>query len=120
MEQSVHGFSVPFAFPVCFTWDTFSPANRVFVDTLRRLEPDRRHRALVVIDAHVATAHPTLTAEIDAYFGAHADALTLAAPPIVVPGGEAVKNDMTHPFLVLKHVNDVGLDRQSFIVAIGG
>src|SRR5207244_10310337 len=94
--------------------------NRVFVDTLRRLEPDRRHRALVVIDAHVATAHPTLTAEIDAYFGAHADALTLAAPPIVVPGGEAVKNDMTHPFLVLKHVNDVGLDRQSFIVAIGG
>jgi 3-dehydroquinate synthase len=120
MEQSIHGFSVPFAFPVCFTWDTFAPDNHLLVDTLRRLEPSRRHRVLVVIDSHVATAHPTLTAEIDAYVGAHADALILAAPPVVVPGGETVKNDMTHPFLLLKHVNDVGLDRQSFIVVIGG
>src|SRR5947207_9484370 len=106
MEQSVHGFAVPFAFPVCFTWDTFAPDNRLFVDTLRRLEPDRRHRVLVVIDSHVAAAHPTLTAEIDVYFGAHAMSLQLAAPPVIVPGGESVKNDMTHPFLLLKHVSD--------------
>jgi 3-dehydroquinate synthase len=73
-----------------------------------------------VVDHHVATAHPTLPAEIDAYFAAHSDALTLVAPPVVVPGGEAVKNDFTHPFLLLKHINDVGLDRQSFLVVIGG
>jgi 3-dehydroquinate synthase len=92
----------------------------VFVETLRRLEPDRRHRVLVVIDEHVATAHPTLAAEIDGYFAAQRDALALVAPPLVVPGGEAVKNDLTHPLLLLKQINDTGLDRQSFVVVIGG
>jgi 3-dehydroquinate synthase len=120
MKPSIHGFSVPFQFPVCFTWDTFAPANRVFVDTVRRLEPDRRHRLLFAIDSHVATAHPTLPAEIDAYVHAHAGSLELVAQPVVVPGGEAVKNDLTHPFLLLKHINDAGLDRQSFLVVIGG
>jgi 3-dehydroquinate synthase len=120
MEQPLHGFSVPYRFPVCFTRDVFAAGNRVFVETLRRLEPERCHRVLVAIDHHVAAAHPTLVAEIDAYFAAHSDTLRLAAAPIVVPGGEASKNDLTHPFLLLKHINDVGLDRQSFLVAIGG
>jgi 3-dehydroquinate synthase len=120
MDQSIHGFSVPYRFPVCFTSHAFAPSNPVFVETLRRLEANRRHRVLVVIDHHVATAHPTLTSEIDSYFRAHEESLALVAPPIVVPGGEAVKNDLTHPFLLLKHINDVGLDRQSFLVVIGG
>lgn len=120
MAQSVHSFSVPFRFPVCFTWDAFSVENHVFVDTLRSREPDRRHRVLIVIDSQVASAHPTLPAEIDAYFGAYPASLELVAPPVVVPGGEAVKNDLTHPLLLLKHISDVGLDRQSFLVVIGG
>lgn len=120
MHQSTHGFSVPYTFPVSFTWDTFAPGNRLLVDTLCRLEPDRRHRILVVVDSHVAAAHPTLSAEINAYAGAHAASLQLVAPPVIVPGGERVKNDLTHTLMLLKQVNDAGLDRQSFVVAIGG
>lgn len=120
MDQSVRGFSVPYQFPVCFTREAFAPANRVFVDAIRRLEPDRCHRILVVIDGHVATAHPTLIAEIEAYFGEFSQWLQAAGAPLIVPGGETVKNDLTHTFLVLKHINDIGLDRQSFVVAIGG
>src|SRR5437660_8788624 len=120
MVQSIHGFSLPFSFPVAFTWDVFAAGNRLFVDAVRRLEPDRRHRVLMVIDSHVAAAHPTLTAEIDAYFGAHAAALELVAAPIIVSGGESAKNDLTHPLMLLKQMNDVGLDRQSFLVVVGG
>ena len=90
------------------------------VEAIRQREADRRHRILVVIDNRVATAHPTLIAEIDGYFAAFAPSLQLAAPPVIVPGGEAVKNDLTHPLFVLKLLNDVGLDRQSFVVVIGG
>ena len=83
----------------------------MLVEVVRQREPDRRHRILVVIDNRVATAHPTLMAEIDAYCSTFAPSLQLAAPPLVVPGGEAVKNDLTHPLFVLKHLNEVGVTR---------
>ena len=120
MDPAIHTFSVPFQFPVHFTWDAFAAENRVFVDTIRRLEPDRRHRVLVVIDQQVAAAHPTLPAEIESYFGAYPQSLELAGPLVIVPGGEAVKNDLTHPFALLQRINEVGLDRQSFMAVIGG
>lgn len=59
-----------------FTWDAFAPANRVFVDIIREREPERRHRVFFVIDQHVATAHPTLPAEIETF----SDVLQLFAP----------------------------------------
>ncbi len=120
MTQPTHGFSVDFQFPVYFTRDAFLPANRAFVEAIRSRESDRCHRVFVVIDAHVAAAHPTLPAEIQAYFGAFPESLTLVGPPAVVAGGEAAKNDLTHTLFVLKQMNDLGLDRQSFVVAIGG
>ena len=120
MNKSLHGFSVRFEFPLYITWDTFGSHNPVLIDAIRRCEHDRRHRILVFVDSRVATAHPTLTAEIEAYAGAFSQWLQLAAPPLLVPGGETVKNDLTHPLFVLKHLNDFGLDRQSFVIAIGG
>jgi 3-dehydroquinate synthase len=120
MQQSTHGFSVPFKFPVYFTQDAWAQSNSVFFDVIRREEADRRHRVLVVIDAQVASAHPSLPRDIRAYFAAFPDALELLASPLIVPGGEAAKNDFAHPLSILKHINDVGLDRQSFVVVIGG
>jgi 3-dehydroquinate synthase len=120
MQQLTHGFSVPFKFPVYFTQDVWAPANSVFFDVIRREEADRRHRVLAVIDGKVASAHPSLPRDIRGYFAAFPDALELVASPLVVPGGEAVKNDLAHPLSILKHINDVGLDRQSFVAVIGG
>lgn len=120
MQQSTHGFSVPFSFPVWFTQDAWNPSNTVFFDTIRREEADRRHRVLVVIDGQVASAHALLPRDIRAYFAAFSDALELVADPLIVPGGEAIKNDFAHPLAILKRINDVGLDRQSFVVVIGG
>jgi 3-dehydroquinate synthase len=120
MDQAVHQFSVPFRFPVFFTRNAWQPDNHAFLDTVRRLEPERRHRVLVVIDSHVASATPSLTSDIERYFAAHADSLSLVTAPVIVPGGETVKNDLSHTLFLLKDVNDFGIDRQSFIVAIGG
>ena len=46
--------------------------------------------------------------------------LELVRPPVIVAGGEAVKNDIAHALSLLKRINDVGLDRQSFVVIVGG
>jgi 3-dehydroquinate synthase len=118
--QQTHGFSVPFRFPVHFTRDAWNPTNTAFVNVIRGEELDRRHRVLVIIDAQVASAHAGLSQTIATYFGAFPDALDLVAAPVIVPGGEAVKNDFSHPLEILKRINEVGLDRQSFVVVIGG
>ena len=120
MVQALHQFSVPFQFPVFFTRNAWQPDNRIFVDTVVRLEPERRHRVLVVIDNHVASTNRTLVSDVERYFAAHADRLSLATAPVIAVGGEASKNDLSHTLFVLKDVNDFGIDRQSFIVAIGG
>ena len=118
--QLTHGFSVPFKFPVHFTQDAWNRANTVFFDVIRREEADRRHRVLAVVDSEVASAHPSLLPDLRKYFAAFPDALELVAPPVIVPGGEAVKNDFSYSLDILVRINDVGLDRQSFVVVIGG
>src|SRR5436189_681234 len=105
LMQQIHGFSVPFRFPVLFTQDAWSQANTVFFDVIRREEADRRHRALIVIDGEVAAAHTTLPRDIRAYFAAFPDSLELVAEPLIVPGGEAVKNDFAHVLEILKRIN---------------
>jgi 3-dehydroquinate synthase len=117
---SSYGFSIPFQFPVAFTSGVWRADNPLFVDIIRRLEPDRRHRVLVVVDDQVARVQPWLVADIKTYFAAWPEALELVAPPVLVPGGEAVKNDITHCFRLLQWINETGLDRQSFVVVIGG
>ena len=115
-----YGFSVPFSFPLHFTTGVFAPGNRVFADTVCRLEPGRRHRVLFVLDERVAATNPGLADDIERYVAAHAGAIEVVGKPVIVPGGEAVKNDLAHPLAVLQKINDVGLDRQSFVAIVGG
>ncbi len=118
--MSHHGFSVPFRFPVTFTRGVWCRRNPLFAETIRSVEPERSHRVLVVVDDHVARSHPSLIPDVEEYFADRPEALKLACPPVLVPGGEGVKNDVTHCFRILERINDVGLDRQSFVTVIGG
>jgi 3-dehydroquinate synthase len=120
VSQSVHGFSVPFRFPVTFTRGIWRCTNPTLLQTVRSLERHRQHRVLVVVDDQVARARPALLADIEAYCSACAGGLALVAPPLLVPGGEAAKNDLSHCFSILQRIHDVGLDRQSFVVVLGG
>jgi 3-dehydroquinate synthase len=117
---SDYSFSVPFRFPVYFTRGAWDVRNRAFVEAVTRLEPDRRHRVLVAIDDQVALGQPHLLSALEAYFAAHHQSLELAGPPLLVCGGEAVKNDMGHSLAVLSRINDCGIDRQSIVAVIGG
>ena len=117
MEQRI---CVNFAFPVHFTQDLFAEQNPIFVETVSRLERDKRHRVVFVIDDNVAAAHPGLIPSINRYFTTHAKALELIAPPTLVPGGEGVKNDIAHVLGLVELVNRYGVDRHSFMAIVGG
>jgi 3-dehydroquinate synthase len=77
-------------------------------------------KALVFVDSHVLAASADLLEALTEYAAAHADVFTLAAEPVVIPGGEACKND----FGLVEHcwhaINEAMLDRHSFVFVIGG
>lgn len=116
----VQRFGQDYSFPVYFTRDVFRADNPVFRDALTRLEAGRRHRLLFVVDQKVAAAHPRLLDDLDRYVAAHARALELAGDPVVVLGGEAVKQGFVYVLRLLRRLNDLGIDRHSYVVACGG
>lgn len=112
--------SVPFEYPVCFTRNLFHPNNPLLADALNRLGEHRRHRAAVYIDSGVAAAFPGLVDDILNYVESRPSAMTLAAPPRIIPGGEPAKNGWHEVGHIIGEISQLHLDRQSYIIAIGG
>jgi 3-dehydroquinate synthase len=113
-------FSVPFAYDVTFTRDAFAPENAALVEAFARREPERRHRVLPIVDASVAAAFPELTGWLTAYFTRHAARLQLVAPPALVVGGEAAKNDPQVVARLHALFHEHHMDRHSFALVLGG
>ena len=113
-------FAVPFRYSVHFTEHVLDPQNPVLLQALRQKEPARRHRVLCVVDEGVALAHPDLCNQLRLYAAAHAEGMQLLGDPVVVPGGEQCKNDPALVTGLHERMAAVGLDRQSFCLAIGG
>jgi 3-dehydroquinate synthase len=65
-------------------------------------------------------AFPGFGARISGWFAARGAALTLAAPPVALAGGEQVKNDFAQLEGIWAAINAAGLCRHSYIVAVGG
>jgi 3-dehydroquinate synthase len=119
-KRLMQKFSVPYEYPVYFTTAAFSPENTTLVEVVSSKESDRRHRLLVVLDRSIAEANPDLRAQIAAYAAHHRDRIELACDPVLVDGGEAVKNTSTIATELQICMNDRGMDRQSYVVIIGG
>ena len=100
--MSTYSFSVPFEFPLHFTRGVFDRQNPLLKTIVTRLEPARRHRLLVVVDERVAAPIPHLHDAVLGYAAEHAASIELVAPPVIVPGGEAVKNDIAHALSLLQ------------------
>ena len=113
-------FSVDYDFPVVFTRGLFDPANRVLVDALSRLSEPGPHRMLAFVDAGVAAAFPDLAGRIARYAEAHRDAILLLVAPYVVPGGEAIKNDLPGFVGRLDQLVEQRMCRHSVVLVVGG
>ena len=111
-------FSVPQTHRLRFTDNVLEHQQDVLADVL---EPSAGGIARVQfwIDQDVAAAHPELKQRL-ANFVAQHQHIELAGNVQLVPGGEAIKNDIHILERMLKVFNHHNLDRRSYVVVIGG
>jgi 3-dehydroquinate synthase len=117
IEQEIH---VTFRYPVHFTTGLFAASNRLLRDLVGGTAESAPAKVVVVIDRGVQRAHPALLDSVTNYIAQHQDAIALAAPILVLPGGEQAKNQPEHIAEVLDAINAAALCRHSYLVAIGG
>ena len=117
MKSLSQSFSVAFHYQVHFTQRLFDVENSLLKEVFLKGTPAK---LFFVVDQGVAEAHPQLLAEIRSYTDAHSNSLALFADPLVVPGGEAAKNDTKYLQQIIEAVDRYRIDRHSYIVAIGG
>ncbi len=117
IRQKVH---VDFEYPVYFTTGVVTPSNLLLRDVVARSADRSPSQLVVVLDQGVLECHPRMPEQIADYAHRHRTVLSLSAPVVVVPGGEAVKNDPRHVDDIHRAINDAGLCRHSYVVAIGG
>lgn len=110
-------FSFAFDFPVYFTTDSLAPHNPILREAITRREK-RKHRVAVVIERRVAELWPKLEAQVIAYLGnLGADCELMGVQ--LLEGGEECKNEQA-PKAIYTWFDELGLDRQSAVIAIGG
>ncbi|CAN5584037.1 3-dehydroquinate synthase [soil metagenome] len=119
--RSLHqSFSVSFNYDVLFTEGIFSDKNPALISVVENDGTSGRRKFLIIIDEGVNLHHPKLISSIKSYFKANQHILNLKGEPIVIPGGEQAKNEPQLVQDLLSVVNSRGIDRHSYIMAIGG
>jgi len=113
-------FSVPFAYPVCFTHGVFDPANRVLGKMLARAREATLPRVLVYVDRGVANARPELLPAISAYLKGCTHLCRPVDEPETVPGGELAKNGWNVVQNIMTVIGNHHLCRHSIVLAVGG
>jgi len=120
MNLIQQAFQVPYSFDIIFTKNLFSTDNQSFNNFLNNFGDTRfQKKILFLIDDGVAENHLSLIESIKTYFSNNTN-ITLVDEILVMPGGEIVKNDSQYLDQSLLAINKYGIDRHSFVAAIGG
>ena len=112
-------FAVDFKYRVHFTKRLLSLDNPLLARTLATARNSPK-KAIAVVDGGLLDHYPQLISQIEAYAERWSDLFSLKAKPLVVAAGEAAKND---PQLIEKihiAIEQGGICRHSYVLAIGG
>ncbi len=133
LHEVKQNIQVNFQYSVLFTENAFTRENTTLAEVFAKpklsassthLENDaqvksiRQTKVLVVIDDNVVKKHTDLITQLKSYALAHK--IDLVRAPLIVPGGEQVKKDLSHLDTIYQLVADEKIDRHSYILAIGG
>jgi 3-dehydroquinate synthase len=119
--QPIHQqVTVTFQYSVHFTTGLFNLDNPLLAQVLAADGAAEPKKAIAILDSGLLTHHADLFEQIVAYAKQYNQFLTLAAAPIVVPGGEAAKNQPQLLEAIHSVIHEAGICRHSYVLAIGG
>src|SRR6266849_6698912 len=105
--QPIHQMvQVSYHYAVHFTQQLFACDNPLLRDVISGGDMQPPKKILCVVDRGVWQHHPSL--------------MSLVCPPLVVPGGECAKNDLTNVATIQEAIHQYGICRHSYVMAIGG
>lgn len=116
LEQS---FNIRYHYKIFFTEGLFDSENLLLADFFNGESSAAQKKVLFVLDAGLVDANPALETAITAYFQVHR-AVELVSEILIVPGGEAAKNNPAVLESIIEAVDVHGIDRHSYIAAVGG
>lgn len=118
-QKIEHELTVRWKHRVFFTDDAFALDNLLLANLLSDGCAERV-RVLFVVDEALASAQSDLLTGIRNYCNAHAKALDLVRYPMIIEGGERVKNSYSHVSAIHSAMDAHHIDRHSAVVALGG
>ncbi len=114
-----HTIQMDYRHRVVFTHGVFDVENLALRDELSG-DREAASQVLVLVDEGLLRENEGLVEAIEAYAAAHRTGVDLVARPVVLPGGEACKNEWRLVESVWDKINRHGLCRHSYVVAVGG
>ena len=118
MKSLQQSFTVSYHYDVLFTRDLFNEGNNTLLKVLNA--KDQPQKVLFVVDQGVIDHHPKLLPKIQQYTNRHSRQIICMEAPIAIPGGEQCKNDYRQVEMLIQKISELGIDRHSYIAAIGG
>ena len=116
LQQEVQ---VNFSYGVHFTRGLFNVDNTLLSEVVTATN-NQAKSIIVAVDSGLLEQRPQLIEQIVQYANHFANKLKLVAEPIIVPGGEAAKNDPQLIEKIHRVIEQVGLCRHSYVLAVGG
>src|SRR5687768_9174262 len=105
---------------VFFTKYVFALSNPLLADMLTSERSTQVPKVLIVLDESLHVAQPGLVRNIESYFAAQAQRIKLVCPPMILEGGERVKNSYFHVSEIQSYIDRYHMDRHSYVIAVGG
>ncbi len=113
-------FSVPTQYNVYFTRRSLDPCNPTLANALCADNPIVRRKVFVVLDRGLSNANLGIEQQLVKYFRAHRNALEMVSSPMVVPGGEIVKDAPRWPLHIQRQLHKFHIDRHAIVLILGG
>lgn len=120
LQPISQSFAVSFNYEVYFTHNLFSLKNLTLAQAITGDGEKKPKKIVAVVDAGLLEFWPDLLQQITKYANFYAEVLTLAAEPMLVPGGEVAKNDSNLLTQIHQLVEATGICRHSYLLGIGG
>jgi 3-dehydroquinate synthase len=111
--------SIHFQHRVFFAKNVFGLSNPLLMEVLAGGQ-GQVPKVLVVIDESLHLALPALVPQIETWFQTRADVVKLVCKPLILEGGERVKNSYFHVSEIQSQIDRYHIDRHSYVIAIGG